>query len=264
MSERIFGFHPVDSLLRHEPQRVTALRLQSGRRDKRMQALEALARNQGIAPERVSRDELDRLVDGRHQGVVAEVEPGTGATTLDEKALIDRVAQLPNPLVLVLDGVTDPHNLGACLRSADAAGVAAVVVPKNRSAELTPVARKVACGAAEVLPLVRVTNLARTLEALKAAGLWVVGTTGDTDTVVFDQDLSGPTVLVMGAEGEGMRRLTRDACDHLVRLPMVGSVESLNVSVATGICLFECLRQRQSRTTGPSPRSPAGGESGGE
>ena len=146
--------------------------------------------------------------------------------------------------MLVLDGVTDPHNLGACLRSADAAGVHAVVVPKDNSAELNATARKVASGAAEAIPLVRVTNLARTLKALKEAGLWVVGTTGEADTVLYDQDLTLPVVIVMGAEGAGMRRLTTDACDFLVKLPMVGDVSSLNVSVATGVCLFEAVRQR--------------------
>jgi 23S rRNA (guanosine2251-2'-O)-methyltransferase len=148
--------------------------------------------------------------------------------------------------VLVLDGVTDPHNLGAYLRSADAAGVAVVVVPKDNSAELNAVARKVASGAAEVIPLVRVTNLARTLRSFKELGIWIVGTTGDANTLVYDQDLSIPTALVMGAEGPGMRRLTTEACDFLVKLPMAGDVSSLNVSVATGICLFEAVRQRRS------------------
>jgi 23S rRNA (guanosine2251-2'-O)-methyltransferase len=150
-----------------------------------------------------------------------------------------------NPLLLVLDGVTDPHNFGACLRSADAAGVAAVVIPKNNSADLSPVAIKVACGAAETVPIARVTNLARTLARVKSAGLWVVGTSGDTNESLYQQDLSGPIALVMGAEGDGMRRLTMEHCDFLVALPMMGSVSSLNVSVATGVCLFEALRQRQ-------------------
>jgi 23S rRNA (guanosine2251-2'-O)-methyltransferase len=159
--------------------------------------------------------------------------------------LLDR-AEGP-PLLLMLDGVTDPHNLGACLRTADAAGVQAVIIPKDKSASLNATVRKVACGAAEVIPLVAVTNLARTLEKLKKRGLWVVGTAGEAEQDVYDVDMTGPTVLVMGAEGKGMRRLTRELCDFLVRLPMSGSVSSLNVSVATGVCLFEAVRQRRSR-----------------
>ncbi len=151
------------------------------------------------------------------------------------------------PLILVLDGVTDPHNLGACLRTADAAGATAVIVPKDKSATLTPVVRKVACGAAEVIPLVAVTNLARTLEKLQQRGLWVVGTAGEAEQEIYQQDLTGPLVMIMGAEGKGMRRLTREHCDFLVKLPMAGSVSSLNVSVATGVCLFEAVRQRQAK-----------------
>jgi 23S rRNA (guanosine2251-2'-O)-methyltransferase len=151
------------------------------------------------------------------------------------------------PLILVLDGVTDPHNLGACLRTADAAGALAVIVPKDKSATLTPVVRKVACGAAEVIPLVAVTNLARTLEKLQQRGLWVVGTAGEAEQEIYQQDLTGPLVMIMGAEGKGMRRLTREHCDFLVKLPMAGSVSSLNVSVATGVCLFEAVRQRQAK-----------------
>jgi len=148
---------------------------------------------------------------------------------------------------VVLDGVTDPHNLGACLRTADAAGATAVIVPKDKSATLTPVVRKVACGAAEVIPLVAVTNLARTLEKLQQRGLWVVGTAGEAEQEIYQQDLTGPLVMIMGAEGKGMRRLTREHCDFLVKLPMSGSVSSLNVSVATGVCLFEAVRQRQAK-----------------
>jgi len=159
--------------------------------------------------------------------------------------LLDRT-ETP-PLILVLDGVTDPHNLGACLRTADAAGATAVIVPKDKSATLTPVVRKVACGAAEVIPLVAVTNLARTLEKLQQRGLWVVGTAGEAEQEIYQQDLTGPLVMIMGAEGKGMRRLTREHCDFLVKLPMSGSVSSLNVSVATGVCLFEAVRQRQAK-----------------
>ncbi len=244
MSERIYGIHAVESLLRREPARVQQLWLQTGREDKRMAGLVRLAANQGVRSERVPRKQLDEWVSGRHQGVVAEVTPGEGDTQLDERGLLDLVADTVAPLVLVLDGVTDPHNLGACLRSADAAGVTAVVVPKDKSADLSPTVRKVACGGAESVPFARVTNLARTLDDLKQAGLWVVGTAGEASQLVYEQDLRGPTVLIMGAEGEGMRRLTREACDFLVKLPMAGSVSSLNVSVATGVCLFEAVRQR--------------------
>jgi len=162
----------------------------------------------------------------------------------NEKDLDEIIAREETPFLLVLDGITDPHNLGACLRSADAAGVHAIIVPKDKSAKLNGTARKVACGAAETVPLVQVTNLARTLREIKDAGVWVVGTAGETDTELFDANLTGPMAVVMGAEGDGMRRLTREHCDLLVKIPMAGSVSSLNVSVATGICLFEVLRQR--------------------
>ena len=163
--------------------------------------------------------------------------------------LLQFVEQSEQPsLILVLDGVTDPHNLGACLRSADAAGVHAVVVPKDKSADLSPTVRKVACGAAEVVPFVRVTNLSRTLEALKERGVWLFGAAGEAEKSIYDNDLTGSMALVMGAEGAGLRRLTREHCDHLVKLPMAGSVSSLNVSVATGVCLFEAVRQRAEQT----------------
>jgi 23S rRNA (guanosine2251-2'-O)-methyltransferase len=214
------------------------------RNDKRIQELVSLAQNQGIALARVPKAELDELTTERHQGVVAVIERIGTTALLSERDLPSFLGAIACPLVLVLDGVTDPHNLGACLRSADAAGVHAVVVPKDNSAELNATARKVASGAADVVPLVSVTNLARTLKALKDAGLWVIGTTGDADVLVYEQDLALPAAIVMGAEGAGMRRLTTEACDFLVKLPMLGAVSSLNVSVATGIILFEAVRQR--------------------
>ena len=244
MSDIAFGIHAVDSLLRRAPQRILALFVQTDRNDKRIQSLLTLAKNQGVSVTRVPKSDLDAQVAERHQGVVAVIEPASSEGNLSERDLVAYVSGVERPLVLVLDGVTDPHNLGACLRSADAAGVHVVVVPKDNSAELNATARKVASGAAEAIPLVRVTNLARTLNALKEAGLWVVGTTGEADTVLYDQDLTLPVVIVMGAEGPGMRRLTTDACDFLVKLPMAGDVSSLNVSVATGVCLFEAVRQR--------------------
>ena len=246
MSETAYGIHAVDVILRRSPDRIIALSIQSDRNDKRIQGLLSLAQNQGVAVDRVTKADLDEMVSERHQGVVAVIKPRQADGGVAERDLSSYLKGIDCPLVLVLDGVTDPHNLGACLRSADAAGVAAVIVPKDNSAELNAVARKVASGAADVIPLVRVTNLARTLRSLKELGIWIVGTTGEADTLVYDQDLSIPTALVMGAEGPGMRRLTTEACDFLVKLPMAGDVSSLNVSVATGICLFEAVRQRRS------------------
>jgi len=247
----IYGIHAVDSLLRQNPKSVQRLWAQRGREDNRIGALLELARNQGVPVARESRRVLDEMVPGRHQGIVAATldPPLHGAVTQpnlwQEADLLRAVEEKDGPLlILVLDGVTDPHNLGACLRSADAAGVDAVVVPKDKSADLNPISRKVACGAAEVVPFVRVTNLARTLRALKARGVWLFGTAGEAEKTLYDNDLTLSLALVMGAEGSGLRRLTREQCDHLVRLPMAGSVSSLNVSVATGVCLFEALRQR--------------------
>ena len=249
--EYIFGIHAVDSLLRSRPRAVQRLLVQEGRSDKRVAALLELARNQGVSVAREPRQVLDGLVSGRHQGVVAEAETGVpdtegeGNNLWDEQQLLRFVDNASEPcLLLVLDGVTDPHNLGACLRSADAAGVQAVVVPRDRAADLSPTARKVACGAAEVVPFVRVANLARTLAALKERGVWLFGAAGEAEKTIYDNDLRVPLALVLGAEGAGLRRLTREQCDFLVKLPMLGTVSSLNVSVATGVCLFEARRQR--------------------
>jgi 23S rRNA (guanosine2251-2'-O)-methyltransferase len=243
--EKIYGVHAVEALLRHHPRRVKHIWLSEGRSEPRLQALLELASQHRVSVGAAERRELDAWVEGVHQGVVADVSPSQvwGEAMLEE--LLDR--HEGPPLLLVLDGVTDPHNLGACLRTADAAGALAVIVPKDKAATLTPVVRKVACGAAEVIPLVAVTNLARSLEKLQQRGLWVVGTAGEADKEIYQQDLTGPLILVMGAEGKGMRRLTREHCDHLVKLPMAGSVSSLNVSVATGVCLFEAVRQRKGR-----------------
>ena len=247
----IYGIHAVDSLLRQNPRSVQRLWVQQGREDKRIASLLELAQNQGVPIAREPRKDLDEMVSGRLQGVVAETlnAPVHGevlqANLWQESDLLRYVEQKQGPvLILVLDGVTDPHNLGACLRSADAAGVDAVVVPKDKSADLTPTARKVACGAAEVVPFVRVTNIARTLTALKERNVWVYGAAGEAENTLYNSDLSGSMALVMGAEGSGLRRLTREHCDFLIKLPMAGSVSSLNVSVATGICLFEAVRQR--------------------
>jgi 23S rRNA (guanosine2251-2'-O)-methyltransferase len=247
----IYGIHAVDSLLRQNPKSVLRLWVQQGREDKRISSVMELARNQGVPVAREPRQDLDEMVSGRHQGVVAETLDTpvhgvvAGSNLWREADLLEAVRSKDSPvLILVLDGVTDPHNLGACLRSADAAGVDAVVVPRDRSADLTPVSRKVACGAAEVVPFVRVTNISRTLGALQELGVWLYGAASEAEKSLYDSDLSGSMALVMGAEGSGLRRLTREQCDFLVHLPLGGSVSSLNVSVATGICLFEAVRQR--------------------
>jgi 23S rRNA (guanosine2251-2'-O)-methyltransferase len=247
----IYGIHAVDGLLRKNPKSVQRLWVQQGRDDKRITSLLELAQNQGVPVAREPRKDLDDMVSGRHQGVVAETlnTPVHGevlqANLWQEADLLRMVDEKQGPvLILVLDGVTDPHNLGACLRSADAAGVDAVVVPKDKSADLSPTARKVACGAAEVVPFARVTNIVRTLDALKERNVWIFGAAGEAEKSIYDNDLSGSMALVMGAEGAGLRRLTREHCDFLVKLPMAGSVSSLNVSVATGVCLFEVVRQR--------------------
>ncbi|WP_395504830.1 23S rRNA (guanosine(2251)-2'-O)-methyltransferase RlmB [Ectopseudomonas hydrolytica] len=246
--EKVYGVHAVEALLRHHPKRVKQLWLAESRQAPRIQPMLELAAQHRVPVGHKERQELDEWAEGVHQGVVAEVSPSQvwGENMLDE--LLERSEGVP--LLLVLDGVTDPHNLGACLRTADAAGALAVIVPKDKSATLNATVRKVACGAAEVIPLVAVTNLARTLEKLQKKGLWVVGTAGEAEQELYQLDMTGPTVLVMGAEGKGMRRLTREHCDYLVKLPMGGSVSSLNVSVATGVCLFEAVRQRQAQRKG--------------
>ena len=242
MSQISFGLHAVTALLEREPKRVRSLWLLKGRQDKRIQRLVELAKQHRIELRFVERRELDQRVDGAHQGVVAEVNP---VQIRNETFLEQLLEQLDvPPLLLVLDGVTDPHNLGACLRTADAAGVHAVIAPKDKSAPLNATAMKVACGAAETVPYVVVTNLARTLKQLQSAGVWITGTAGEAQQLVSEASLTGPMALVMGAEGSGMRRLTREHCDQLVKIPMAGSVSSLNVSVAAGVCLFEAVRQR--------------------
>lgn len=244
--EYVYGLHAVQAMLERAPRRVRQLKVQRGRLDARMQALLDLAGSEALDVERVMPDELDRLADGGvHQGVVAVVTPSQLWSEEMLGHLLDKDEDVP--LLLVLDGVTDPHNLGACLRSADAAGAQAVIIPKDKSATLSPTVRKVACGAAETVPLVAVTNLARTLKQLQQRGLWVVGTAGEADQLLYEVDLKVPTVIVMGAEGTGMRRLTREHCDYLAKLPMAGTVSSLNVSVTAGICLFEAVRQRSVR-----------------
>jgi len=244
--ELVFGIHAINELIKRSPERFIELFLLKGREDERVMPIINLSRKYGISVQMVGRKVLDEKTDGeQHQGVVARVTPGKNYSEAD---LDDLIAQAEKngqtAFFLILDGVTDPHNLGACLRNADAAGVQAIIVPKDNAARLTGTVRKVAVGAAETVPLVQVTNLARTMKTLQKMGVWIIGTAGETDTCLYDVKISGATALVMGAEGKGMRRLTRENCDQLVKLPMAGSVSSLNVSVATGICLFEMVRQR--------------------
>lgn len=244
----IFGLHAVEAALRQDATTIEQLWCDKQRRDKRLQALLQAAGKRGIKPLQVGRDELDRLAPGgNHQGIVAQVVQGAAASARNETFLEQLLTELEvPPFLLVLDGVTDPHNLGACLRSADAAGVHAVIAPRDRACGLTPVVRKVASGAAETVPFVQVTNLSRTIKSLRDAGVWVVGTALEEGAVsLYERDLTGPLALVLGAEGAGIRRLTRENCDDLAYIPMAGTVQSLNVSVATGICLFEALRQRR-------------------
>jgi 23S rRNA (guanosine2251-2'-O)-methyltransferase len=243
----VFGFHAVAARLRSRPGSVLELYVAEGRGDARLRQLLATAGERGVRIVHLPAERLDRMLPGqRHQGVAAAVRIEAMPQHLDD--VLDGVTG--HPLVLALDGVQDPHNLGACLRCADAMGVHAVIAPKDRAVGITPVVEKVASGATESVPYVMVTNLARELDVLKDRGLFAVGLAGEAEDGIAGQRLDGPLVLVMGAEGGGMRRLTRERCDVLVRIPMFGQVESLNVSVAAGICLYEARRQRAAREAG--------------
>jgi 23S rRNA (guanosine2251-2'-O)-methyltransferase len=243
--ETVVGLHPVRALLRYDPAQVEVLHVERGRRDGRMQRLLDEARRAGVRVVLAERRALDALAgEVVHQGVVAECREAAAALGLDE--LLEHLRGLAHaPLLLVLDQVQDPHNLGACLRSADAVGADGVVAPRDRAVGLTPVVHKVASGAVGHVPFFQVSNLARALRALQDEGLSVVGCSDAADHEVYDEDLRGPLALVLGAEGSGLRRLTREHCDRLVAIPMLGRVESLNVSVAAGVVLFEALRQRR-------------------
>jgi 23S rRNA (guanosine2251-2'-O)-methyltransferase len=237
----VYGFHAVAARLRQDPAGVREVYVVHSRDDARSRDIAALAAERGVRVVPVPAERLDGMLPGvRHQGVACTAQPRAAIHDIED--VLDAVQG--HPLVLVLDGVTDPHNLGACLRSADAMGVHAVMAPKDRAVGLTPVVEKVASGAAETVPYVMVTNLARSLDTLKDRGLFVVGLAGEADGPLHAQALDGPVALVMGAEGAGMRRLTRERCDVLAAIPMSGTVESLNVSVAAGICLYEARRQR--------------------
>lgn len=245
MSEQyIYGIHAVQALLNSDKRTVTGLFVQAEREDKRIQAILQLAEAQKISVHKLSAKAMsERFEDLKHQGIVALSSAPIIYQEKDIPALLKQ-AQQP-PLILILDGVTDPHNLGACLRSADAAAVDFVVIPKDKSAQYSPLVSKVACGAAETVPLAAVTNLVRAIELLKEHQVWIYGAAGEASSALYDMDCRGAMAIVMGAEGTGLRRLTRERCDGLFSIPMKGTVNSLNVSVATGICLFEVLRQRQ-------------------
>ncbi|MCK0506825.1 23S rRNA (guanosine(2251)-2'-O)-methyltransferase RlmB [Aromatoleum anaerobium] len=237
----IYGFHAVLGKLRRDPESVFELYLSAQRTDARAKDVVRLAESQNVRLIQAEAERLDGMVGTRrHQGVVACVDAKSR-----ELKLADVLEVLEeNALILVLDGVQDPHNLGACLRVADAAGAHAVVAPKDRAVGLNATAIKVASGAADSVPYVTVTNLARALREMQEAGIWVVGAAGEAEKSVYEVDQKGPVAWVLGAEGDGLRRLTRETCDELARIPMLGTVESLNVSVASGICLFEARRQR--------------------
>jgi 23S rRNA (guanosine2251-2'-O)-methyltransferase len=240
----VAGIHSVRSALKFGAEGVGELWLERGRRDRRLAELADLARAAGIPVKQTDRAALDQGAQGtNHQGALAWVRSAAPRLAGDLDGILDQIAG--PPLLLLLDEVQDPHNLGACLRTADAAGVHAVIAPKDNAVGLTPVVCKVASGAAQTVPYLQVTNLARTMDQLKERGIWLIGTAGEAAGDLYGTDLKGPIGLVMGSEGTGLRRLTRERCDLLVRLPMAGTVESLNVSVAAGVCLFEAVRQRR-------------------
>ena len=241
----VYGLHAVNAVLERAPERLLELWMDQSRDDARTRELRNRAQVLGVRVQSAGAEVLGKLVgDVAHQGAVAAVRP---LRTWDEHDLLQGLSQTAgDPLLLILDGVTDPHNLGACLRTADAAGAHAVLIPKDRAAAVDGVVRKVAAGAAEFVPVATVTNLARAIDLLKERGIWVVGTDGEALQTLYGADLKRPLALVLGAEGSGMRRLTRERCDFLVRIPMAGQVGSLNVSVAAGVALFEARRQRMS------------------
>ncbi|MFL2840599.1 MAG: 23S rRNA (guanosine(2251)-2'-O)-methyltransferase RlmB [Pseudohongiellaceae bacterium] len=243
-NEWVFGIHAINALLKHRPETILQIYLQRGRLDKRISEITDCANNLGIPVEVIDKKDLDKKAEGTHQGALAfckEIKLEYSESYLDE--LLNKLDH--PPFLLVLDGITDPHNLGACLRSAEAAGVDAVVVAKDKSALMNATVRKVACGAAEIIPLIVVTNLVRFLQSLQKKGIWIMGAAGEADKSIYDTDLKGALALVLGAEGTGLRHLTRETCDQLLSIPMVSETSSLNVSVATGVFLFEAIRQRR-------------------
>jgi len=243
MKTLITGIHAVESALKNDPDNITQVWIAENKRNQRVKELIHHAQKRGLIAHRADMALLDKLAKThQHQGVVAEYQTPASLTEDDLLDLLDNL-DAP-PLLLVLDGVTDPHNLGACLRTAEGAGVHAVITPKDNAVGLTPAARKVASGAAETVPFIQVTNLVRTMEKLKQTGIWFYGTSDKASGDFYQQDFKAPTAIVMGAEGKGLRRLTEEHCDALISIPMAGQVSSLNVSVATGVCLYEVVRQR--------------------
>lgn len=241
-TETIYGLHAVRVMLERHPERVQAVKVAERRDDPRVRQIDELAKRHNRPLQRVDAHALkQQLGDVAHQGVAADITP---LPPWSEDELFGALQTATRPVILALDGVQDPHNLGACLRTADACGALAVIVPRDRAAQVTPTVRKVAVGAAETTPVVAVTNLVRTLKLLKEAGLWVVGADVEGAKPAHEVDFTGGIVLVLGAEGSGLRHLTRQSCDWIVRLPQLGAVESLNVSVATGMLLYEVVRQR--------------------
>ena len=242
-SSKLFGLHSVQAALDYSPNKIHKAWVDTGRQDKRLtQAIDNLL-DLGIEPEKVDRKKLDRLAENNnHQGIVIEVEMPAELSESDLKSAVENLTT--TALFLVLDNVQDPHNLGACLRTADATGVHGVIITKDNATGITPTVCKVASGAAETVPVYQVTNLARTLRWLKGEGLWIMGAAGETAQTIYSTDFSVPMALVVGTEGKGLRRLTKEQCDVLVSVPMLGKVESLNLSVATGILLYEAVRQR--------------------
>lgn len=242
-SSKLFGLHSVQAALDYSPNKIHKAWVDTGRQDKRLtQAIDNLL-DLGIEPEKVDRKKLDRLAENNnHQGIVIEVEMPAELSESDLKTAVENLTT--TALFLVLDNVQDPHNLGACLRTADATGVHGVIITKDNATGITPTVCKVASGAAETVPVYQVTNLARTLRWLKGEGLWIMGAAGETAQTIYSADFSVPMALVVGTEGKGLRRLTKEQCDVLVSVPMLGKVESLNLSVATGVLLYEAVRQR--------------------
>jgi len=240
---KLFGLHSVQAALDYSPKNIQQAWVDTARQDKRLtKAIEDLL-DLGIQPEKVDRKRLDRLSDSNnHQGIVIEVDMPGELSESDLKFAVENLTE--TALFLVLDNVQDPHNLGACLRTADATGVHGVIITKDNATGITPTVCKVASGAAETVPVYQVTNLARTLRWLKDLGLWIAGADGETNQTLYTTDFTGPMAIVVGAEGKGLRRLTKEQCDMLVSIPMLGRVESLNLSVATGVLLFEAVRQR--------------------
>ena len=243
-TEAVYGIHAVESLLASHPETLLQLSVAAEKADQRISALVKQAEHAAIPVKKIPRKELDQQFPGaRHQGVVATINAAT--REMSEKTLPAFLQTLKGPaFLLVLDGVQDPHNLGACLRTADAAGVHAVILPRDRAVGITPVVHKVASGAVQSMPVFTVTNLARTLRELKQLGIWIYGASDAADQLLYATGLDGPAAFVLGSEGKGLRRLTRELCDYLVAIPMAGQVSSLNVSVAAGVLLFEARRQR--------------------